>query len=412
MNARSLLALVGLIVASTAGHAQLTIPSDGSDGALVLGYNNPGLTIDLGQAVPGTWNTPSPNAGKGVYDPFQWAVVYKYSSVNIAGADRGSRVSFTPHPSGAPVVWLVDGDVNIGGNMELFMGGGGSNGLALSLPGPGGFRGGAGVATLEGSAGFGPGGGNYLVAQNDASGGSFATAGTIDAGPTYGNAQCIPLIGGSGGSGTGAASTFGGGAGGGAILIAAKGTITINGSIYAAGGSGYLFNYTRGGGSGGAIRLVANTINVPGGLFAQGASGGGQGRIRIEANTVNVTGQVTPVPSSVIAALTPQIWPLSTAPKLEIVQVGTQNAPLDPRANLLQPDVPMTTSGNKTVTVRAYNVPTDGTWAVQVRMTPRNGKETYATCTFSSGNQALSLWQCTLNFDTGSAALISRAYKL
>jgi hypothetical protein len=411
MNARSLLALVGLIVASTAGHAQLTIPSDGSDGALVLGYNTP-ATIDLGQAVTAAWNTPAPVPGKGVYDPAQWAVVYKYSSVNLSYADGNANVTFTPHPSGAPVVWLVDGDVTIGGNARaLILNGNPGNGLAQSIPGPGGFRGGAGIAVLQGSAGFGPGGGNYMTGQGIASGGSFATVGTNDAGPIYGNALCIPLIGGSGGSGFAAQNTYGGGAGGGAILIAAKGTITINGQIRADGGAGSYTN-TVGGGSGGSIRLVANTINAPGVLSAQGISGGGQGRIRIEANTVNVTGQVVPAPSSVIAAQTPQIWPLSTAPKLEIVQVGTQNVPLDPRANLVQPDVPMTTSGNKTVTVRAYNVPTDGTWAVQVRMTPRNGKETYATCTFSSGNQALSLWQCTLNFDTGSAALISRAYKL
>jgi hypothetical protein len=404
MNARSLLALVGLIVVSTAGQAQLTIPSDGSDGALVTTYGAQ-PTVNLGQALSSAWDTPSTSPGKGVYDASKWAVVYKYSSVSISG---GSGVFFAPHPSGAPVVWLVDGDVTIDGG--IYLNGNNGNGVAQSIPGPGGFRGGAGVLSLSGSAGFGPGGGNYMTGQNNASGGSFATVGAVDAGPIYGNAQCIPLIGGSGGSGLGAANAFGGGAGGGAILIAAKGTITINGSIYAGGGYGPYS--AAGGGSGGTIRLVANTINAPGGLFAQGVSGGGQGRIRVEANTVNLTGQVVPAPSSVIAAQTPQIWPLSTAPKLEIVQVGTQNVPLDPRANLVQPDVPMTTSGNKTVTVRAYNVPTDGTWAVQVRMTPRNGKETYATCTFASGNQALSLWQCTLNFDTGSAALISRAYKL
>ena len=65
--------------------AALNIPSDGSDGALIISNNT---VIDLGQAVTGNWDANnSANAGKGVYDPAQWAVVYKYSSVTIqAGA--------------------------------------------------------------------------------------------------------------------------------------------------------------------------------------------------------------------------------------------------------------------------------------------------------------------------------------
>jgi hypothetical protein len=60
-------------------------------------------------------------------------------------------------------------------------------------------------------------------------------------GKVYGNASVLPLIGGSGAGGV-----FhdyndilrSGGAGGGAILIAAKGTITINGVVSAQGGKG------------------------------------------------------------------------------------------------------------------------------------------------------------------------------
>jgi len=88
--------------------------------------------------------------------------------------------------------------------------------------------------------------------------------------------------------------------GGGAILIAANGTITVNGRIEADGGyrGGYRLGTCSscgGGGSGGAIRLVAYTITGTGTLRALGGSGcfaegnGSDGGIRLEAfaNTFN-----------------------------------------------------------------------------------------------------------------------------
>ena len=69
--------------------ADIVIPgADGSDGALTITTNT---TIDLSQAVSANWDTPSPQPGKGVYDGTKWAVVFKYSSVNISsGATRRS----------------------------------------------------------------------------------------------------------------------------------------------------------------------------------------------------------------------------------------------------------------------------------------------------------------------------------
>jgi hypothetical protein len=423
MLLRTTAIVFGLVTLSMGAHAQLSIPSDGSDGALVVNAGTDSYSywtyIDLSQAPTAAWNTPAPNPGKGVYDAAQWAVVYKYSSVNItySGSSNDSiAVAFRLHPSGAPVVWLVDGDVTIGARCSVVLTGGiFPDGAYGWLPGPGGFRGGMnGYPFLEvsGSAGFGPGGGNYTPDSGARSGGSFASASVGISGPTYGNAQCIPLLGGSGGSGKRPNQTgqlYGGGAGGGAILIAAKGTITINGQIVADGDSP---SSGSGGGSGGAIRLVGNTVDGSGGLYARGQSGGGDGRIRIEAKTANITGNVVPAPSIATAVQTPQIWPLSTTPKVEVYQIGTDLVPADPRASLLQPDVPLLTGGDKTITVRAFNVPTDGTWGVKVRMTPRNGKESNGTCTFVSGNQGISLWQCTLNFDGGPVALIARANRL
>ena len=85
----------------------LTIPSDGSDGAF-----NPvaSVEIDLGLATnnnPSVWSDNNfANAGNGVYDRVKWAVVFKYSSVNIPA---GVTVIFKNHPTHAPVVWLVQG---------------------------------------------------------------------------------------------------------------------------------------------------------------------------------------------------------------------------------------------------------------------------------------------------------------
>ncbi len=78
--------------------------SDGSDGVF-----NPqtSVVIDLRDAATATWDTPSPVAGHGVYDASQWAVVFKYTTVDIPA---GVVVGFTNHASGAPVVWLASGE--------------------------------------------------------------------------------------------------------------------------------------------------------------------------------------------------------------------------------------------------------------------------------------------------------------
>src|SRR5271155_4277471 len=112
--------------------AQIVVPSDGSDGALNITTN---IEIDLSQAVTGSWSANnSAHAGQGIYDPTQWAVVFKYSSVTIAS---NATVTFNNHPSTAPVVWLVSSNVSIAGTVSL-------NGQdiapipLLAVPGPGG----------------------------------------------------------------------------------------------------------------------------------------------------------------------------------------------------------------------------------------------------------------------------------
>ena len=107
-----LLAISGV---TPAAWAQITIPNaDGSDGALNLtsGTN----VINLTNAVGGSWTSASASPGNGTYDSNQWAIVFKYTSVNIAS---NTTLIFSNHYSHAPVVWLVSGNVTINGTLSL-----------------------------------------------------------------------------------------------------------------------------------------------------------------------------------------------------------------------------------------------------------------------------------------------------
>src|SRR5262249_7542721 len=126
------------------------------------------------------------------------------------------------------------------------------------------------------------------------------------------NQGLMPLIGGSGGGGAGqglaagcTASSIGGGGGGGSgsILIAADGTIAVNGTIQALGGIGGCTGaglcFVGGSGSAGAIRLVADTISGSGTLRADSPN---LGAIREEAFNISfpVSGS-SPVAARVFA---------------------------------------------------------------------------------------------------------------
>ncbi len=360
----------------------LDVGSDGSDGTL-----NPAsgtTTINLGLAANGSWT--DPGNGNGVYDPQMWAVVFKYSSVNI---QSGRTIQFTNHPSGAPVVWLVQGNVAIAGGIDLDGDSCTSTGGANSVPGPGGFRGGGGTTGNAAGAGLGPGGGMISSVNAAYAGGTTALR--------YGNARVLPLIGGSGGAGS-SGSSYSGGAGGGAILIAANGTITVSGGyIHARGGQCGVSG--AGHGSGGAIRLIANTITgYADELYAQSLGSGGTGRIRIEANTINLTGGSNPG----YTALTPLeddtavIWPPTGSPSVRVVSIDGRDVPPDPRAQFITPgDVPLDTSSAPTVVVEALNMPL--TWTVTVRVNPRSGTEYSVPATLVGGDEVMSTWTASLS---------------
>ena len=367
-------------------HAQLTLPTtDVSDGALNI--TNSGVTsIDLTLATYGiSWtNNNAGNAGHGVYDPAQWAVVFKYSSVYIAS---NATVTFINNQTHAPVVWLVNGNVTINGTVNLDgQAGNNTDSQNLAEPGPGGFRGGGGPVYGYGP-GFGPGGGS-------GPGYSGNYAATIY---SYGNPQILPLIGGSGGSGAGAVNGCGGG---GAILIAVTGTMNLtNGNLHATGGYN---SGTTGSGSGGGIRLVAYQIsgNASTSITALGGNNDTtiEGRIRLEANSVNGS-PITKPATQVVSPDSPviKIFPATNAPTVTIVNVGTMPVSADPKAIMSSgvnaDDVTLVTTNVVTILLQTQNFPTNGMVTVYIKPRNNNSPETILPpATFDNGTTNLANW--------------------
>ena len=179
--------ILALLLVAFAASAAISVPgADGSDGALNITVDT---EIDLSQAVDGTWDDEnSANAGQGVYDAEKWAVIFKYSSVYVA---TDATITFKNHPSRAPVVWLVDGNVTIDGTVSLD----GEDWVRpplLSQPGPGGFRGGLGLyaaANMGAGGGLGP------------EGGPPGRYGGRGGGRGLDSPTAVPLVGGCGGGG-------------------------------------------------------------------------------------------------------------------------------------------------------------------------------------------------------------------
>ncbi|MCU0779915.1 MAG: hypothetical protein MUF04_02305 [Akkermansiaceae bacterium] len=390
---------------TVAARAAIVVPgADGSDGVLNITTNT---EIDLSQAVTGTWDqNNAANAGKGVYDPAKWAIVFKYSSVNVAS---GATVTFKNHASRAPVVWLVNGNVTIAGTVSLD-GQGWMYAPLLAEPGPGGFRGGNGYysAYVGASAGFGIGAGS--------SAGNGAGYGQQANGPSYGNPSLIPLVGGSGGGGWYNRAN-GGGGGGGAILIAATGTVSCSGTIRSNGGNSDGTNSYGwcGAGSGGGIRVICDTVVGQGVINAIGGVGsnspGSVGRIRIERIVNNNALQIVPDPSIVplTAGSTALLWPPTGAPEVKIVSVGNVNAPADPRASFgsAGADVALPQTSSTQAIIETKNV--EQASVVKVRVTPRSNADatviTAALQSVVSTDPLVIRWTATLPVNTGYSAL-------
>jgi hypothetical protein len=200
--------------------------------------------------------------------------------------------------SGVVLEFLVDTQINIGGNLNLqgVVGGPGNGGVGgaggvSGLPGsPGGNApsvvsslfnvkgsitvGGGGVTAEGGSGGAG---GDGASGQSGGAGGIGGTAGslTFNTCQTFVSNSGAQLIvnGGNGGIGGAGQTNGAGGAGGnaGAVTINAKQTITSNANINAVGGNGGLLGGSAG--SDGVITLVASgTISVGAGTLNAGVN--------------------------------------------------------------------------------------------------------------------------------------------
>jgi len=385
--------LAPLLLAASLPAAALVIPSDGSDGAFNPVAN---VEVDLSQAVTGTWTDDNTaNAGLGIYDPDQWAVVYKYSSINIPA---GVTVTFKNHPTGAPVVWLVSGSATIAGTVSLNGADGivGIDALVPTVAAPGGFRGGAAGPPGSGS-GVGPGGGS--IAQS----GNHRTV--------YGNPANLPLLGGSGGGGEG--GNGGGGGGGGAILIAVADTLTLDGLVQCNGGNRPSTPAADPGiGSGGAVRLIADTIAGTGTAEAKDGNGSSAstaaGRIRFETAMLSTGINSFPETVAIPPGSPPQIFPPANAPKVRILSIDALPAPADPTAPLqASSDVTIQNNGPVQIVVQTENFPIEG--VVQVRVAEKFGGDSLLECTYDSGNATSALWTVTHTFSDGFSALQARA---
>ncbi len=352
MKTPTLAIVLALSMSVASALAQLSIPAaDGSDGPL----NATNTPIDLSQAIPGDALTFSNSGGlssRGIFDAERWVVVYKYSSVSVPS---GVTVTFINHPSGAPVVWLVQGTVTIAGTVSVNGKGGVATTDAL-LPvagGPGGFRGGA---TGQAGNGYGMG-----------PGGAVSNSPTYNT--TYGNPPIRPLI---GGSGAGGSFPHSGSGGGGAILIATPGLLNLSGNITALGGLG---SHTSLQGSGGAIKLIANEISGGGSVNAAQT-----GRVRIEAGSM--IGTLNTLPTTINAGTppTPILFQSSSDPSVRIKSVAGNSISTDPRADLLTtPDANFQNNSPVLIEIETKNFPVNGS-VVRLRITGKYG----ATSTYNA----------------------------
>ena len=278
--------------------------STGADGALDLSTMNCPLNICQIQL---------PESG-----------ILNFTTANIP---QDKQLRFRSNSRNTPVTMLAQGPITIAGAVDVssvYLFASGACGGTFDRLGPGGFRGGV-------PSGFGPGGGT-INQQN---------------GRWVGPLSLVPLVGGSGGWNVGD--------GGGAIVIASSSSITVTGSINA---NGSTFSSCPGpSGSGGAIRLVANSITVPGILSACGFSNN-CGVIRIEApdGQRNFTGNATP--AVVLSTINPIVL-LSAPPLLTISSIGGFSVPsyAGSRFDTVDLLLPNQLSDPISIVVTANNIP-------------------------------------------------------
>jgi hypothetical protein len=333
--------------------------------------------------------------------------VFHFTKVVIP---QGVTLKMSAKWTSGPVYWMVKGPtppcspspciaVDVRGTIDLSGADGHARTMTTSdripaVPGPGGFPGGIGGnrrGDSRGAAqpGAGPGGGRAAF-----SGDSWGAAATAS-----GNAQIVPLFGGSG-AGGGASDEFewwgsGGGAGGGALLISSAHAINVQapGQILAAGGYGGYYGaagcqpYIGGNGAGGAIRLVAQILQGNGNVYAGFGQGswyfgnratcntatlnGVAGRVRLEAFQQNWAYNLTPYTQG-----TPlnSFVPTTAPPSIQVTGIAGQTvAPEDITGGFDAADYTIESNNAVEVTIQGRNVPV-GT-VPQLVITSLEGKD-------------------------------------
>lgn len=398
---RPAILLMPLSLAFSAYALDLNHANKGADGVLFPFSNE--AVIDLAAANAGAWDSVPAKPGQGVYDDDKWAVVFKFSSVNIP---PNVTVRFQNNASRAPVVWLVDGDVKIDGTVDLSGASPDGNKIGLfTEPGPGGFSGGRGTIQYPdaiGSGGFGPGGGMMNGSAGFLKDGWLGEIGgdwwqdrTRTGSYSYGDAQMLNLVGGSGGGGDiPNGGPRAGGAGGGALLIAAKGRVVISGSVAGNGGNGWD---RAGGGSGGTVRIIADSLSGSGRIAVLGGGGGrngSMGRIRLEV--VDASGQLQLIPPVPLARPDSpvRLWPDDTTPSARIVSIGSEGVPAKLNGWIQQlptPDITLKTSlPQHPIVVETRNLPDSA--VVVVRIVPATGSPREVQAYLTGRNGVTATW--------------------
>lgn len=268
-----LIAVSFLILANISAFAQFNSGSTGADGAL-----------DLAGCPDAVCYIQLPESG-----------VLNYTTVNVPA---GKTLKFRFNFRNTPAILLATGNVNIAGAIDVSAGP--STSPDVRNPGPGGFYGGS----AWGGVGGGPGGGQENCH-----------------GKWIGPLSLTPIIGGSGGNGTDGPN---GGGGSGALIIASTTAINLlSGSLINANGARWNVNSCSG--SGGAVRLVANTLNIAGTVYAYGYLFGTAvllpGVIRFEAQPGQISYTGTTTPAAVFGPVNPEIIP-GSPPTLVIASIA------------------------------------------------------------------------------------------
>ena len=363
------LCCVFLLLVTVAAQAQVNSGSNGSDGAFNPTTNT---VINMADHPDG---------------------IYHYTSVYISNT---VTITFIPNANNTPVVWLVQSNCVING--DVYVSGQHATTAQGGEGGPGGFRGGNGGPT--GGNGQGPGGG---PANGNFGHGALYAAGYLE----YGNIFLVPLLGGSGGGGA-TNYYFGGGGGGGAILIAASGQITLVGGVSGWGGSSPA--NIGGGGSGGGVRLVASRLVGTGSIAVQGGGAyptSGRGRVRLDILDNNFGGYITGVSSQ---GFQPIIIPATgQGSQLTVTSIGGVPVSASPTGALSTPDAVLSAQQNNpiSIVVRCSNLPLNTQITVSVK--PANAPAVSATGFNNAGTLASSTATVSINMPRGGGLIYATA---